>query len=61
MKEQFTTNAINLKSYSISESDKIIVMSNGKIQAIGTHDELLANNDIYKEIYYSQMKGSEAE
>lgn len=46
---------------SVQDSDKIIVMSNGKIQAIGTHDELLANNDIYKEIYYSQMKGSEAE
>lgn len=49
------------RNSSVQDSDKIIVMSNGKIQAIGTHDELLANNDIYKEIYYSQMKGSEAE
>lgn len=45
---------------SVQDSDKIIVMSNGKIQAIGTHEELLANNEIYREIHDSQMKGSEA-
>jgi len=42
---------------SISDCDKIIVMDNGKINGIGTHDELLKNNLIYKDIYESQTKG----
>ena len=41
---------------SIEDADKIIVMDNGKINAIGNHDELLKNNEIYKEVYYSQNK-----
>ena len=45
---------------SVQESDKIIILNDGKIDAIGTHDELLKTNDIYKDIYYSQVKGSEA-
>lgn len=45
---------------SVQDADKIIVMDNGKIQAIGTHNELLKTNDIYREIYTSQVKGSEA-
>ena len=45
---------------SVQDADKIIVMSNGRIQAIGKHEELLRNNKIYKEIYISQTKGSEA-
>ena len=39
---------------SIKDADKIIVMENGTINAIGTHKELLKNNAIYKEVYYSQ-------
>ena len=41
------------------DADKIIVMEDGKINGIGTHDELLKSNKIYKEVYDSQMKGSE--
>ena len=41
---------------SIEDADKIIVLDNGKIDAIGNHDELLKNNEIYKEVYYSQNK-----
>ena len=41
---------------SIEDADKIIVMDNGTINAMGTHNELLANNEIYKEVYYSQNK-----
>ena len=44
---------------SVQESDMIIVLGNGIIDAIGTHDELLATNKIYQEVYYSQVKGGE--
>lgn len=44
---------------SIESSDKIIVLDNGKINAIGTHDELKLNNDIYREVYESQMRGAD--
>ena len=42
---------------SIEDSDKIIVMDNGKIHGIGTHIELLESNSIYQEVYDSQVKG----
>ena len=48
---------------SIKDADKIIIMENGTINAIGTHTELLKSNEIYKEVYYSQntkkKKGSD--
>ena len=44
---------------SVESCDKIIVLDNGKINGIGTHKELLKNNAIYKEVYTSQVKGSE--
>lgn len=43
---------------SVQDADKIIVMNNGKVEAIGNHDELLAGNDIYREVYESQVKGA---
>jgi len=47
---------------SIQDSDMIIIMDNGRTEAVGTHDELLKNNKIYQEIYYSQnnVNGGEA-
>ena len=39
---------------SIEDADQIIIMDDGKINAIGTHAELLKNNHIYQEIYYTQ-------
>ena len=44
---------------SVENCDKIIVMDKGKINGIGTHQELLKTNKIYKEVYTSQMKGSD--
>lgn len=41
---------------SIEDADQIIVLDNGKIDAIGTHDELLKNNQIYKEVYETQNR-----
>ena len=43
---------------SVIEADKIIVMNEGKITGIGTHDELIENNTEYREIYYSQNEKS---
>ena len=43
---------------SVMDSDKIIVMEEGRINGFGTHEELLATNDIYKDVYESQQGGS---
>jgi ATP-binding cassette subfamily B protein len=45
---------------SVEDADKIIVMDNGEINGIGTHEELLENNAIYREVYDSQVKGDES-
>lgn len=44
---------------SIQDADKIIVLDEGIINAIGTHEELLINSDIYRDVYQSQMKGAD--
>ncbi|MFQ9510617.1 MAG: ABC transporter ATP-binding protein [Lachnospiraceae bacterium] len=41
---------------SVQDADVIIVMDNGQIHGVGTHEELLASNDIYREVYESQNK-----
>ncbi|WP_348920743.1 ABC transporter ATP-binding protein [Enterococcus rotai] len=52
-----TTFIIGQRVSSVQDSDRIIVMDKGLIDAIGTHDELLATNQIYREVYESQEKG----
>ena len=42
---------------SVEDADRILVMDGGKIDAIGTHEELLKTNKIYQEVYESQQKG----
>lgn len=42
---------------SVIDTDKIIILEDGRIHAVGTHKELLQSDPIYQEIYYSQMKG----
>ena len=42
---------------SVSDCDKIILLDNGEINDIGTHDELIERNEIYQDIYNSQQKG----
>ncbi|MBE6685918.1 MAG: ABC transporter ATP-binding protein [Ruminococcaceae bacterium] len=44
---------------SVMDADKIIVMDDGKIASMGTHEELLENEPIYREVYESQVKGGE--
>lgn len=43
---------------SVQGADRIIVMDDGKINGFGTHEELLKNNDIYRDVYESQTGGS---
>lgn len=47
------------RTASVEDADRIIVMDGGKIHAIGTHEELLKSNDIYREIYTSQNKAGD--
>ena len=44
---------------SVQDADKIVVMDDGRIDAVGTHEELLASNKIYQDVYYSQQRGSD--
>ena len=44
---------------SVQDADLILVMENGRVAAQGTHEELLASNEIYREVYTSQTKGGE--
>ena len=41
---------------SIEDADQIVVMNDGRIDAIGTHEELIKNNKIYQEVYFTQNK-----
>ena len=44
---------------SVQEADMIIVLDNGQISAVGTHDQLMQTSQIYQEVFYSQQKGGE--
>ena len=42
---------------SVQNADRIVVLNNGVIDGVGTHEELLSGNDIYREVYESQTSG----
>ncbi len=44
---------------SVMNADQIVILEDGKIHAVGTHEQLLAEDPIYQEIYASQMKGDD--
>ena len=44
---------------SVQEADMIIILDNGQVAAVGTHEELLQSSNIYQEVYYSQQKGGD--
>ena len=50
---------ISQRVSSIEDEDTLIVLDGGQIMGVGTSEELLKTNDIYREVYESQVKGGE--
>lgn len=61
MADDMTVFIVSQRTSSIQYADQIIVMDDGEIAGIGTHDSLLAENEVYQEIYYSQYERKEAQ
>lgn len=60
MGNQMTVIIVSQRAASIQYADKIVVLDDGAVAGIGTHEQLLANNVIYQEIYYSQFPDKKA-
>ena len=56
--KDMTTIIIAQRISSVEHCDKIVVLNDGKIDAVGTHEQLLKTNQIYQEVYHSQQKGT---
>ena len=56
--KNMTTIIIAQRISSVMDCDKIVVLDDGKINAVGTHEQLLENCEIYREVYNSQQKGA---
>lgn len=61
MKSDMSVIIVSQRASSIQYADKIIVMDDGEMAGIGTHEQLLAENEIYQEIYYSQFPKDKTE
>ena len=59
MEEKTTVFIVSQRTVSIQQADRIIVLDDGNVVDIGTHEELLKRCEIYQEIYYSQNKKEE--
>ena len=59
MTDDMTVFIVSQRTSSIQHADQIIVMDDGEVVGIGTHDSLLAENEVYQEIYYSQFERKE--
>ena len=60
MKRKTTVFIVSQRTSSIQDADSILVLDDGKIAGKGTHEELIASCDIYREIYETQFKKEEA-
>ena len=58
LSKEMTTIIIAQRISSVEDCDKIVVLDDGKINAVGTHKQLLKTNAIYQEVYHSQQKGT---
>ncbi len=56
--KDMTTIIIAQRISSVCDCDKIVVLNDGKINAVGTHEQLLDSCEIYREVYMSQQKGT---
>ena len=59
MKEKLTVFIVSQRAASIQYADQIIVLDDGEVAGIGTHEQLLAGCPVYQEIYYSQFPKEE--
>ena len=59
MSDKLTTIIISQRIVSVKDADKIIVLDDGRLAGVGTHDELLKTSEVYKEIVASQQKNEE--
>lgn len=58
--KDMTVLMVSQRASTVKDADKIIVFDNGEIKGIGTHDYLMNNCDVYKEIFLSQLSQKEA-